>query len=117
MKPSLNAPQVVGAPFGPSVYTVGVRKIGPNLRSIDPKLETPRFNHLKKALLDAFQVVGAPFGPSVYTLGVQKNGPYTRAINRAMLQLKQNGLLDELKKKWVDDQNVCTAENSVSFPS
>jgi polar amino acid transport system substrate-binding protein len=60
------------------------------------------------------QVVGAPFGPSVYTLGLQQGSPYRRLINSAMLELKQNGQLDALKKKWVDDQNVCNAKESVS---
>lgn len=76
--------------------------------------ETPTLEYFAGQEPCDLQVVGAPFGPSVYTLGLQQGSPYRRLINSAMLELKQNGQLDALKKKWVDDQNVCNAKESVS---
>jgi ABC-type amino acid transport substrate-binding protein len=79
--------------------------------------ETPTLQYFAGQEPCDLQNVGSPFGPSVYTLGLQRNSPYTRLLNRAMLQLKQNGQLDALKKKWVDDQNSCNQANSVSNAS
>lgn len=42
---------------------------------------------------------------------MQFNSSFTPFINRAMLQLKENGYLDQLQRTWIDDASVCTNLN------
>lgn len=52
-------------------------------------------------------MVGSPFGPGNLAFGLRKGSPYTAALNSAILQLRGNGVIDQLKRRWVDDLDQC----------
>ena len=58
------------------------------------------------------QVIGLPFGPANLVLGLPKNSPLTPLLNGAILQLRGNGVIDQLKRRWVDDLDQCTSAAS-----
>ena len=58
------------------------------------------------------QVVGLPFGPANLVLGLPKDSPLTPLLNNAILQLRNNGVIDQLKRRWVDDLDQCTSTAS-----
>ncbi|GAQ82471.1 glutamate receptor [Klebsormidium nitens] len=76
--------------------------------------ESHVLQHIAGQLPCNLQVVGALFGPNGLALGVRRGWPYTQALNVAMLQLMQNGVGDELRRKWVGNQDICTSSSQVS---
>ena len=59
-----------------------------------------------------WQVVGLPFGPANLVLGLPKSSALTPLLNGAILQLRGNGVIDQLKRRWVDDLDQCTSAAS-----
>ena len=68
--------------------------------------------HLTLHSQQCWQVVGLPFGPANLVLGLPKNSPLTALLNGAILQLRGNGVVDQLKRRWVDDLDQCTSAAS-----
>ena len=60
----------------------------------------------------ALQLVGRSFGPANLVLGLPLNSPLTLALSNAILQLRGNGVIDQLKRRWVDDLDQCSAADS-----
>ncbi|XP_060587064.1 glutamate receptor ionotropic, kainate 2-like isoform X2 [Ruditapes philippinarum] len=53
------------------------------------------------------------FGVKHFSIGFPKGAPYRSDINRALLQLKENGVLDRLRDKWWTSQKSnCTVKTS-----
>ncbi|KAL3842036.1 hypothetical protein ACJMK2_020101 [Sinanodonta woodiana] len=48
------------------------------------------------------------FGYKHFSMGFPKGAPYRDDINRALLSLKEKGILDELRKKWWSSSKNCT---------
>lgn len=46
------------------------------------------------------RAVGNLFDKSGYGIGLQKNSPYTDAFSQIILQLRQQGFMDDLYNKW-----------------
>ncbi|XP_064603266.1 glutamate receptor ionotropic, kainate 2-like [Liolophura sinensis] len=47
------------------------------------------------------------FGGKQFGIGLPKGAPYRDSINKAILELKENGLLDNLRKKWWKPRQDC----------
>ncbi|KAK3102944.1 hypothetical protein FSP39_015152 [Pinctada imbricata] len=54
------------------------------------------------------------FGEKKYSMGFPKGAPYKDDINRALLEMKEAGILDELKKKWWTPSEKCREKGDVS---
>ncbi|XP_053385005.1 glutamate receptor ionotropic, kainate 3-like isoform X2 [Mercenaria mercenaria] len=54
------------------------------------------------------------FGVKHFSIGFPKGAPYRSDINRALLELKENGILDRLRNKWWNSQSNCTVKTSVA---
>ncbi|ESO97501.1 hypothetical protein LOTGIDRAFT_103976 [Lottia gigantea] len=50
------------------------------------------------------------FGGKDYSLGLPRGAPYRDDINRALLELKEEGVLDGLKEKWWSAGSNCSDE-------
>ncbi|GAQ85569.1 glutamate receptor [Klebsormidium nitens] len=53
------------------------------------------------------EVVGPVIGPGLYCFALPKNSSYTSIVNRGLLQLSESGLLNQVQRRWIDDQSVC----------
>ncbi|CAH1789877.1 unnamed protein product [Owenia fusiformis] len=53
------------------------------------------------------KTVGRLFGKIGYGFALQKNSPYKHEISTHILQLREMGYMDELKKKWYEDRSDC----------
>uniref|UniRef100_A0A0N4ZBS6 LITAF domain-containing protein n=1 Tax=Parastrongyloides trichosuri TaxID=131310 RepID=A0A0N4ZBS6_PARTI len=53
---------------------------------------------------------GAVFGRSGYGVGLQKNSPWTPHITMAILKLSENGKMNELNKKWIENAGRTSCE-------
>ena len=55
------------------------------------------------------QLVGTPIGPANLVLGLPLHSPLTTPLSDAILQLRGNGVIDQLKRRWVDDLDQCSS--------
>jgi polar amino acid transport system substrate-binding protein len=60
--------------------------------------------HVKLGGASSEQVVGRLFQRQNYGIGLQENSPYRKQINSALLQLREEGVLDELHTKWFGEE-------------
>jgi ABC-type amino acid transport substrate-binding protein len=60
--------------------------------------------HVKVAGGPSQEVVGQLFERQNYGIALQQNSPYRKAINGALLKLREDGVLDELRSKWFGDE-------------
>ena len=44
--------------------------------------------------------------------GLPKGSPFTAKLNDAILQMRGNGVIDQIKRRWVDDLDQCAGDNS-----
>lgn len=49
---------------------------------------------------NSVKIVGKLFGKIGYGFALQKNSPYNKELSEHILQLREIGYIDELKKKW-----------------
>ena len=63
------------------------------------------------------QLVGIPFGPANLVLGLPRNSPLTMPLSNAIMQLRGNGVIDQLKRRWVDDLDQCSSAESQARPA
>jgi polar amino acid transport system substrate-binding protein len=61
--------------------------------------------HIKMAGGSDEQVVGRLFQRQNYGIGLQQGSPYRKQINSALLQLREEGVIDELHDKWFGSDN------------
>jgi len=61
--------------------------------------------HLKGGGTGRQQLVGRLFERQNYGIGLQEGSPHRKAINGALLKLREDGVLDELRVKWFGDQD------------
>jgi polar amino acid transport system substrate-binding protein len=61
--------------------------------------------HVKMAGASSEQVVGRLFQRQNYGIGLQESSPYRKQINSALLKLREEGVLDELRTKWFGEDN------------
>ena len=61
--------------------------------------------HLKISGAHDQTVVGRLFERQNYGIGLQENSPYRKPINAALLKLREDGTLDDLRAKWFGDVN------------
>ncbi|XP_070199578.1 glutamate receptor ionotropic, kainate 2-like isoform X2 [Littorina saxatilis] len=57
------------------------------------------------------EAIDQNFGAKDYSFGFPRGAPYRDDINRALLQLKEEGVLDELKEKWWSAGKNCTEDD------
>jgi polar amino acid transport system substrate-binding protein len=60
--------------------------------------------HVKIAGGSDQKVVGRLFERQNYGIGLPNRSPYRKTINRALLHLREDGVLDELSAKWFGDR-------------
>ena len=56
--------------------------------------------YVNKAGTDDFALVGGLFDRNNYGFGLQQDSILRESINQTLLDLNENGVTDELKKKW-----------------
>jgi ABC-type amino acid transport substrate-binding protein len=61
--------------------------------------------HLKVAGGSSEQVVGRMFQRQNYGIGLQQDSPYRKQINSALLKLREDGTIDDLRAKWFGADN------------
>ena len=54
---------------------------------------------------DNLLVLPVTYLPHQYGFGLEFKSPYTKRINEAILRLKENGKMEELRKKWFGDDS------------
>ena len=52
-----------------------------------------------------FVVLPVNYLPHEYGFGMQVKSPYRKQINQALLNLKENGRMEELRRKWFGDDS------------
>jgi len=60
--------------------------------------------YVKQSRDDKFTLVPGLFERSNYGFGLQQDSPLRERINQVLLNLNENGVTDELKKKWFGDE-------------
>ncbi|CAH1789879.1 unnamed protein product [Owenia fusiformis] len=55
------------------------------------------------------KTVGRRFGKIGFGLGLQKRSPYKHELSSHIMQLREIGYIDEIKKKWWVDRSECKA--------
>jgi polar amino acid transport system substrate-binding protein len=53
----------------------------------------------------SFVVLPVNYLPHEYGFGMQVKSPYRKQINQALLNLKENGRMEELRRKWFGDDS------------
>ena len=48
-------------------------------------------------------------GPANLGLALTKGSPLTEPLNTAIRELRGNGVIDALKRRWTEDLNQCSA--------
>ncbi|CAH1789880.1 unnamed protein product [Owenia fusiformis] len=61
---------------------------------------------------NTLKTVGRLFGKIGYGFALQKNSPYKHELSTHILQLREIGFMDELKKKWFEDRTECFGEST-----
>ena len=61
--------------------------------------------HVKMSGGSSMQVVGRLFQRQNYGIGLQQGSPYRKQINSALLQLREEGVIDDLHTKWFGEDN------------
>ncbi len=55
---------------------------------------------VEKEPCNTVQTVGRIFAKNGYGFGLQKSSPYNNELSTHILQLREIGFMEELKKKW-----------------
>jgi len=61
--------------------------------------------HVKMAGASSERVVGRLFQRQNYGIGLQEGSSYRKPINAALLKLREEGVIDELRAKWFGEEN------------
>ena len=62
--------------------------------------------------------VGKLFGKIGYGIGLPKGSPYTKQLSQAILELRHEGFMDTLERKWLHNhRDSCLAEEHFGFDS
>ncbi|XP_033753087.1 glutamate receptor ionotropic, kainate 3-like [Pecten maximus] len=71
-------------------------------------LDDGLFNDYYAAKLCGMDSIDQRFGEKHFSLGFPKGAPYKDDINRALLKLKEDGIMDSLKAKWWKPSSNCS---------
>ncbi|XP_078365248.1 glutamate receptor 2-like [Oculina patagonica] len=55
----------------------------------------------------ALTTIGSLFGKIGYGIGLPKNSPYTKQLSQAILELRHEGFMDSLERKWLHSHGDC----------
>ena len=55
----------------------------------------------------ALQTISSVIGPANLGIALAKGSPLLEPLNHAIMELRGNGVIDQLRRRWTEDLNQC----------